>query len=198
MVELALEAHSSILIDSFHTKDTEKRTYISKCVEDIRKVSGMGWGLGWNGMRTGMGLRLEYSLLLRAHGWCQDFAICTDWPRDSSRLDMDTKTRYTLYSNAILPSQTHTPSLPPAHILTHLYPLTHTHTPSLPPPHTHTHLHSLPHTYSFTFTPSHTHTPSLPPAHILTHLYPLTHTHTFTPSRTHTHSPLPPHTHSTK
>ena len=38
MVDLALEAHSSILIDSYHTKEAEKRTYISKCVEDIRKV----------------------------------------------------------------------------------------------------------------------------------------------------------------
>jgi len=38
MVDLALEAHSSILIDSYHTKEMEKRTYISKCVEDIRKV----------------------------------------------------------------------------------------------------------------------------------------------------------------
>lgn len=38
MVDLALEAHSSILVDSYHTKEAEKRTYISKCVEDIRKV----------------------------------------------------------------------------------------------------------------------------------------------------------------
>ena len=38
MVELALEAHSSILVESFHTKEAEKRIYISKCVEDIRKV----------------------------------------------------------------------------------------------------------------------------------------------------------------
>lgn len=38
MVDLALEAHSSILIDSYHTKEAEKRTYISKCVDDIRKV----------------------------------------------------------------------------------------------------------------------------------------------------------------
>jgi len=37
MVDLALEAHSSILVDSYHTKEAEKRTYISKCVEDIRK-----------------------------------------------------------------------------------------------------------------------------------------------------------------
>ena len=39
MVEQALEAHSSILIESYHTKEAEKRTYMSKCVEDIRKVS---------------------------------------------------------------------------------------------------------------------------------------------------------------
>lgn len=38
MVELALDSHSSILIDSYHTKDTEKKTYIAKCVEDIKKV----------------------------------------------------------------------------------------------------------------------------------------------------------------
>ena len=38
MVELALESHASILIDSSHTKETEKKTYINKCVEDIRKV----------------------------------------------------------------------------------------------------------------------------------------------------------------
>ena len=38
MVDLALEAHSTILIDSYHTKEAEKRTYISKCVDDIRKV----------------------------------------------------------------------------------------------------------------------------------------------------------------
>ena len=38
MVELALDAHSSILIDSYHTKDAEKKTYIAKCVEDIKKV----------------------------------------------------------------------------------------------------------------------------------------------------------------
>lgn len=44
MIELALEAHSSILVDSYHTKEAEKRAYISKCVEDIRKVSGMEWG----------------------------------------------------------------------------------------------------------------------------------------------------------
>lgn len=39
MVELALEAHASILIDSSHTKEAEKRNYIVKCVEDIRKVT---------------------------------------------------------------------------------------------------------------------------------------------------------------
>ena len=39
MVELALDSHSSILIDSYHTKDAEKKTYIAKCVEDIKKVS---------------------------------------------------------------------------------------------------------------------------------------------------------------
>ena len=38
MVELALNSHSSILIDSYHTKDAEKKTYIAKCVEDIKKV----------------------------------------------------------------------------------------------------------------------------------------------------------------
>eukprot|EP00731_Ephydatia_muelleri_P019119 Em0011g1159a len=39
MVELALEAHTSILIDSSHTKEPEKRNYIVKCVEDIRKAT---------------------------------------------------------------------------------------------------------------------------------------------------------------
>ena len=38
MVELALDAHSSILIESYSTKEGERRTYIGKCVEDIRKV----------------------------------------------------------------------------------------------------------------------------------------------------------------
>ena len=38
MVELALDAHSSILIESYSTKESERRTYIGKCVEDIRKV----------------------------------------------------------------------------------------------------------------------------------------------------------------
>lgn len=42
MVELALESHSTVLIDSYHTKDAEKKSYISKCVEDIKKVS-VGW-----------------------------------------------------------------------------------------------------------------------------------------------------------
>ncbi|CAI8010592.1 Ubiquitin carboxyl-terminal hydrolase 24, partial [Geodia barretti] len=37
MVELALDAHSSILIESYSTKEGERRTYIGKCVEDIRK-----------------------------------------------------------------------------------------------------------------------------------------------------------------
>ena len=38
MLELALDAHSSILIESYHTKESERKTYINKCVEDIRKV----------------------------------------------------------------------------------------------------------------------------------------------------------------
>ena len=38
MVELALDAHSSILIESYSMKESERRTYIGKCVEDIRKV----------------------------------------------------------------------------------------------------------------------------------------------------------------
>lgn len=38
MVELALESHSTVLVDSYHTKDAEKKTYISKCVDDIKKV----------------------------------------------------------------------------------------------------------------------------------------------------------------
>jgi ubiquitin carboxyl-terminal hydrolase 9/24 len=37
MVELALNSHYSILIDSFHIKDSDKRVYIGKCVEDIKK-----------------------------------------------------------------------------------------------------------------------------------------------------------------
>ena len=39
MVELALNSHCTILIDSFHIKDSEKRAYLGKCVEDIKKVS---------------------------------------------------------------------------------------------------------------------------------------------------------------
>lgn len=38
MVELALDSHYHILIDSFHMKDHERRVYINKCVEDIKKV----------------------------------------------------------------------------------------------------------------------------------------------------------------
>lgn len=38
MVELALNSHYSILIDSYHVKDTERRLYISKCADDIKKV----------------------------------------------------------------------------------------------------------------------------------------------------------------
>ena len=47
MVELALESHCTVLIDSYHTKDAEKKNYITKCVEDIKKVSdGCGRGCG--------------------------------------------------------------------------------------------------------------------------------------------------------
>ena len=42
MVELALDSHHSILIESFHTKDSDKRYYIGKCVEDIKKVRREG------------------------------------------------------------------------------------------------------------------------------------------------------------
>ena len=38
MVELALDAHSAILIESTSARDSEKKAYISKCVEDIKKV----------------------------------------------------------------------------------------------------------------------------------------------------------------
>ena len=38
MVELALDSHYHILIDSFHMKDNERRVYINKCVEDVKKV----------------------------------------------------------------------------------------------------------------------------------------------------------------
>ena len=38
MVELALESHSTVLLDSYHTKEAEKKFYINKCVEDIKKV----------------------------------------------------------------------------------------------------------------------------------------------------------------
>ncbi|XP_065904481.1 ubiquitin carboxyl-terminal hydrolase 24-like isoform X2 [Dysidea avara] len=37
MVELALDAHSAILIESTSARDSEKKAYISKCVEDIKK-----------------------------------------------------------------------------------------------------------------------------------------------------------------
>jgi len=38
MVELALDAHSSILIESTSARDSEKKAYIAKCVDDIKKV----------------------------------------------------------------------------------------------------------------------------------------------------------------
>lgn len=42
MMELALDAHASILMDSSLTNEAEKRNYIEKCVKDIRKVSMHG------------------------------------------------------------------------------------------------------------------------------------------------------------
>ena len=39
MIELALDAHSSILIESTSARDSEKKAYIAKCVDDIKKVS---------------------------------------------------------------------------------------------------------------------------------------------------------------
>ena len=38
-VELALNSHYSILIDSYHTRDQERRLYIGKCADDIKKVT---------------------------------------------------------------------------------------------------------------------------------------------------------------
>ena len=38
MAEQALDAHCSILVDSTHSKDVERKVYIGKCVEDIKKV----------------------------------------------------------------------------------------------------------------------------------------------------------------
>ena len=38
MAEQALDAHCSILVDSTHSKDAERKVYIGKCVEDIKKV----------------------------------------------------------------------------------------------------------------------------------------------------------------
>ena len=38
MAEQALDAHCSILVDSTHSKDAERKLYIGKCVEDIKKV----------------------------------------------------------------------------------------------------------------------------------------------------------------
>lgn len=35
---MALDAHSSILIESYSMKESERRTYIGKCVDDIKKV----------------------------------------------------------------------------------------------------------------------------------------------------------------
>ena len=40
MVELALDSHCTVLIDSYHAKEAEKKGYIAKCVEDIKKVGG--------------------------------------------------------------------------------------------------------------------------------------------------------------
>ena len=39
MIELALDAHSSILIESTSARESEKKAYIAKCVDDIKKVS---------------------------------------------------------------------------------------------------------------------------------------------------------------
>ncbi len=39
MAEQALDAHCSILVDSTHSKDAERKVYIGKCVEDIKKVT---------------------------------------------------------------------------------------------------------------------------------------------------------------
>ena len=63
MVELALDSHSSILIDSYHTKDAEKKTYIAKCVEDIKKVQMYFSHLPhvWDG--TGSSQKLYYGLV---------------------------------------------------------------------------------------------------------------------------------------
>ena len=38
MIELALDAHSSILIESTSARESEKKAYIAKCVDDIKKV----------------------------------------------------------------------------------------------------------------------------------------------------------------
>ena len=42
LVELALEEHLAILSDSYTVKDQVKRNYVSKCVEDIKKVGKQG------------------------------------------------------------------------------------------------------------------------------------------------------------
>ena len=39
MAGQALDAHCSILVDSTHSKDAERKVYIGKCVEDIKKVT---------------------------------------------------------------------------------------------------------------------------------------------------------------
>ena len=38
LIELALEEHLAILNDSYIVKDQVKRSYVSKCVDDIKKV----------------------------------------------------------------------------------------------------------------------------------------------------------------
>lgn len=45
LVQQALEEHLGILSDAYAVKETVKRSYIIKCIEDIKKVrrTGRGW-----------------------------------------------------------------------------------------------------------------------------------------------------------
>ena len=95
MVELALDSHSSILIDSYHTKDAEKKTYIAKCVEDIKKVQmylshlshvWMVQGRHRGCIMIGTG-SLSIIYCPRELGLSQHFVSFTGLPRDSSELD---------------------------------------------------------------------------------------------------------------
>lgn len=46
LVQQALEEHLGILSDAYAVKETVKRSYIIKCIEDIKKVRQTDWRCG--------------------------------------------------------------------------------------------------------------------------------------------------------